>query len=278
MVPKACRQVVCFLAFLCVAFAQNPADLLQKAPPDVDEALRARIKLFYQAHVDGKFRAADQVVAEDSKDVFFSMEKRRYKRFEILQIQYSDNFTKAKALLTCTTDFQAPMMQAPVQVDIPMTSLWKIENGQWFWYVDNVKPDRGGPAVPSPVLNPQAGPPPAVPAMPADPSQLLNLVTADKKEVRLDCAAGEPAEVKILNRMPGQVRLELDKGRYSSLDLKLEPETLKSNESATLTIGCRPDQPGTARPSKVAVHVEPTGSTIVIQVATNAPRRRTKAP
>ena len=63
---------------LVTAAAQDPADLFRKAPPEVDDALRQRVTAFYQAHVDGKFRAADQFVAEDSKDAFFEAPKRRY--------------------------------------------------------------------------------------------------------------------------------------------------------------------------------------------------------
>ena len=50
--------------------AQSPEELFEKAPPHVDQTLRERVKIFYQAHVDGKFRVADTVVHEDSKDAF----------------------------------------------------------------------------------------------------------------------------------------------------------------------------------------------------------------
>jgi hypothetical protein len=66
--------------------AQGQVDLFQKAPPEVDEALRARVTKFYQAHVDGKYRLADEVVAEDSKDAFFEARKPRYRKFELSRI------------------------------------------------------------------------------------------------------------------------------------------------------------------------------------------------
>ena len=70
------------------AFAQTP-------PPDVDQALRARVTEFFQAHVDGAFRKAFEIVAEDTKDYYFATEKVRFKSFKIVDIKYSDNFTKA---------------------------------------------------------------------------------------------------------------------------------------------------------------------------------------
>jgi hypothetical protein len=88
------------LAASCVsAFAQTaPTDVFQKAPPHIDEALRAQVTGFLQAHVDGKFRAALKYIAEDSQDFYFEMEKRRYLSYEIGKIDYSENFTKALVL------------------------------------------------------------------------------------------------------------------------------------------------------------------------------------
>ena len=77
-----------FLAALLstAALAQGPADLFQKAPPEMDQALRERVAAFLQAHVDGKFRLADQYVADESKDAFFEAHKRRYRDFEIVKV------------------------------------------------------------------------------------------------------------------------------------------------------------------------------------------------
>ncbi|MBM3748697.1 MAG: hypothetical protein FJW34_23225, partial [Acidobacteria bacterium] len=94
---------VAFLLWL-----QNPADLFQKAPPAVDEAVRARVKQFFQAHVDGKFRAAAEVVAEDSQDAFFAANKPRCYSFEITKIEYLDEFTRATAVVACEMDHPAP--------------------------------------------------------------------------------------------------------------------------------------------------------------------------
>src|ERR1044071_5965016 len=92
------RACVFVLLASCLS-AQAPADLFHKAPPAVDEALRARIAKFYQLHVDSKFRQAEALVAEDSKDFFYSANKPKYLGFEIKQIIYSDDFTKARAVV-----------------------------------------------------------------------------------------------------------------------------------------------------------------------------------
>ncbi len=78
---------------------QDSGELFRKAPPEVDAALRARISKFYQAHVDGKYRLAEPLVAEDTKDFFYQANKPHYLSFGITRIDYSDNFTKAKATI-----------------------------------------------------------------------------------------------------------------------------------------------------------------------------------
>src|SRR5260370_19212495 len=94
--------------------------------------MRACIEKFYQFFVSCKFRLAEPLVAEDSKDVFFAAEKKKYKDCELGSIAYSDNFTKAKTVVSCDTDYFAFGRQ--IQIKLPITSLWKVQDGEWCWY------------------------------------------------------------------------------------------------------------------------------------------------
>src|SRR5271155_4266324 len=123
--------------FLCslycgLALAQAPSDAFDKAPPAMEEALRSRAQAFYQAHVDGKFRKADEYVAEDSKDAFFAAEKMRYKSCEVSSLKFEADFSKATVLTACKTDMFFHGEKFPVTV--PFATHWKVDNGQWFWY------------------------------------------------------------------------------------------------------------------------------------------------
>ena len=91
-------MLTAFVSCAVVAAQTKPTDVFEKAPPDVDNALRERVAKFFQAHIEGKFRQAEAVIAEDSKDFYYNMEKQRYLGFEIVRINYSENFTKAAAL------------------------------------------------------------------------------------------------------------------------------------------------------------------------------------
>jgi hypothetical protein len=253
------------------AFGQNPSELFEQAPPQLDQALRARVAKFYQAHVDGKFRVADQVVAEDSKDAFFAADKTRYRGFEIIKITYSEQFTRASVLTTCDTDFVTPMARFPVKV--PITSLWKLENGEWFWYLDP-RPQRAltpfgkrdapvAPAPEPPPGGPSGGGPPA--RLP-DVADILKQVTVTPTEVRLSSYEPASAEVTVSNRMPGAIRLSLHYAGFPGFKAGLDRTSLGAGESARILVECKPADKRPKPTLTVELQIEPTGQTIPIRV------------
>src|SRR5215203_3687501 len=110
------------------AFPQTAPDAGPKPPAQVDEALRARITEFYQLHVNGEYRKAEKLVAEDSQDFFYEHNKPKYLSFEIKTIAYSDQFTKAKVSVICEQYFSGlGMVGKPLKS--PSTSTWKVVDG-----------------------------------------------------------------------------------------------------------------------------------------------------
>jgi hypothetical protein len=119
--------------FPVLAWAQaGPADLTPGAPPEVDKALRARVSQFFQYHVDGDFRRAYDLVAENTKEEYFNSAKMRLKKFELADIKYSDDFTRAEVNATVTMKWYI-QLQENISI-IPMITTWKIEDGKWVWY------------------------------------------------------------------------------------------------------------------------------------------------
>src|ERR1700693_4824634 len=90
-----------FLIASVLASGQDNSDLFEKAPPPIDEALRARITQFYHAYITGKFREAYPLVAEDSQDAFLGASKESMQSCEIIRIKYSENFTIADVVEAC---------------------------------------------------------------------------------------------------------------------------------------------------------------------------------
>lgn len=258
-------------AWLTVLFAvclggQTAAELFEKAPPEVDEALRSRIRFFFQAHVDGKFREADKVVAEDSKDAFFAAEKTRYRGFEIVRIVYTDKFTRARAVVAVDTDFTAPGI-GKMPVKVPLTTLWKLEGGQWWWYVD---PNAGKQSPFGPMkAGPEGSSSPFTFSFPSRPEQaaaMLAKVTVDKTDVRLSSYQPASDEVLIWNQLPGAVSLKLEYNGFPGFEARLEKSELKANEKTRLLLRIEPLDK-TPKPTIVlTLRVEPTNQQIPIRV------------
>lgn len=255
-----------FVPALC---AQIGSDILEKAPPDVEDALRARITQFYQHHVDGKFRLAEQLVAEDSKDFFYNASKPKYLKFTIGKIQYSENFTKAFATVICNMFVPFPGF-ANKPLDVPTPSRWKIENGQWFWYIDQEallqtpfgkRKPQGGDAAPA------AGGalPSRIPTDAREAQSLLSQVKADKSAVRLDPEKASSDQVVIENGLPGVVKLVLNLPEVAGLEAHLDRQELKPAGKATVTFSYKPVGKAPARVA-ATVTVEPTNQTIPVDV------------
>lgn len=256
--------------------SQNPAELFEKAPPDIEEALRARVTKFYQYHVDGKFRAADALVAEDSKDAFFGADKQRCRAFTIARIQYSDNFTRASALVICETEMMMPPVGL-IPIKMPLRSLWKVENGEWFWYVEPPKPGSplstmfGVPGSQTPPPQPSPDGSPAPPPMPAftplvDLETLQNAVKADRTEITFVAGTKATERVRLANRLPGGVRLDLRPSKIPGFEISLDKQDLEQNEVATLTISYQPGAGDKPVPAVLTVLVTPAEQEIPIRI------------
>jgi hypothetical protein len=253
------------------SFGQNGVSLFEKAPAGIDEALRARITQFYQLHVDGKFRAADALVAEESKDAFFMADKTRCRSFQIIKINYSDDYTRATAAVSCDTDLVLPIGVFPVKM--PIGSKWKAVDGQWMWYTDPVS-EKGlatpiGVDIPANKEPAAAGPSPAPPGMatgPVDLEGVSRLVNADRQRVTFDPATAGEQRVVVANGMPGRVTLTLQPAQLEGFELSLDRTSLEQGQSAALSIRYNPSPDRRPTAATVNVVVAPVFKTIPIQI------------
>ena len=256
------------LCSLCAALcgAEDP-------PTGTDEALRARVSKFFQAHVDGKFRVADEVVAEDSKDAFFAADKSRYDAYEILKIEYSENFTKAKAVVACKTKWSFQGHRVPVTA--PFTSLWKLEKDQWFWYT--VTAD----VIDTPFGKMKSGPDSGAGApglLPGDPRNLaqgiLAQVKVDKKQIDLQADKAGQETIVVSNTMPGPVSLSIDCPPFPGLSLTLEKATLAAGEKTLLHVVYAPAGRLSDQPIVASLEVSPTHARIPLRIQFQLPKLR----
>ncbi len=231
-----------------------------RPPAGVDEALRARILEFYKLEQEGRFRQAEGLVCEESRDRYYDMEKRRWTSVDLIQTLYEDNFTKARATMALGTTMNT--FSGPLPVKAPLTSLWHLEKGTWCRYIP--EPSRDGVASPFGIMRP--GPPgdkpqsPIVgaPPVPQDPRQLEELVRLSRSGVTLPAEGGSET-VEILNGMPGRIELRMACPELAGLTCELSSNTVARQGKAMLTLKYSGGQAPPA-PVEVRLLVEPLGA------------------
>lgn len=254
------RRIAILALFASCAAAQDQADLFNRAPKSVDDALRARIDEFYQASVKGEFRKAEALVAEDTKDFFYDHDKPRMLSFEIARIEYSDGYTRAKATVLEERHVMFPGFAGKV-MKIPTPSYWKIEDGKWCWYIDENKLNETpfGIMKPGPPAAGDSSPAAVLSSLPSDPDQLMKMVRADKSEVSLK--TGESERIVIANAMQGPVTLSIQ-GKLDGIEAAFDRETIPAGGKATLTLKAAAG----AKSGTLTVRAMPLGNEMPIQV------------
>lgn len=252
------------MTFRATLFLLPLAAMAQAPPPEVDQALRARVTEFFQDHVDGNFRKAFDLVAEDTKDYYFSTAKTQYKSFKIDEIKYSDNFDKAEVHLTCQRMWRMAPQFPEMLITFSLDTTWKVENGKWVWYRDPATewvtpmgpPSKEPP--PKPDANTAAKAPKVTPESVAAAAQqiLQPKGSLDKNEVVLTADTEFSGQVVFHNGYPGSVKLALDAGearKIPGLSVELNKETVNAGESAILKVHYEPS--GAEHPSDVGLRI-----------------------
>ncbi len=253
-----------FFLLATLTMGQEHSDLFDKAPPAVEAALRARVDEFYQDHVQGKFRAADSLVAEDSKDTFFAMEKTKYKKCEVGKLTFSDNFTKAIAVTSCQSSWSFNGVRIPAM--LALSSYWKFENANWYWYAPPPETDVNTPFGKFHV-DPDADSKSPLPSNPASlAGGILGQVKADRNALTFTVGQAAHQEVQIANHMPGSVRLTLQTRGFPGLRISLDKTSLAANETATLTVAYEPSSSTPVPDLTVNIAVSPSQQLIPIHI------------
>ncbi len=249
------------------------------APPEVDAALRARVDQFFKLEVGGKYNQALQMVAEDTKDLFVESSKSSISGFEVKGIKYADDFSRA--VVTVMVQRMLPIegfMGHPLPMKMP--SRWKVENGQWCYYVDPKldmpmtpfgpmgMPGMGMPGVPGMAMPGAAAggghavTPPPLPSNLPNPHDLA----ADKKSVKLKVPGPSSEDVTISNISPWAATLTLTDPKVAGLQIGLKPMALRPGEKATLSIRATADIAASRAPVVVLVTVQQTRQKFPITV------------
>jgi hypothetical protein len=274
----------CFgaLFLTLAALAQTPPAPAQKqdVPPEVDQALRARITQFFQAHVDGKPRLAMPLVAEDSQDYFFAMEKPQYFGFEIASVEFFDSNTRAVAIVNCETEITMQMF-GKRRVKMPRKTNWKVENGQWVWFA--TKADREGPAEGVSVTPPGSSasnlPGPSGAEARLDIMKGVSQLKTDKDEIRLQADRESSDSVTVLNPMSGWVTIEVVlPPELPGLTAKVEKKDVPPKGTGQVQFEYKPAGPLTALQHRAVIRLLPMGRLLPVKVVFQKAAEQPAAP
>jgi hypothetical protein len=265
-------KTLALLSLATAAFAQPKPETVYKAPAEVEAALRNRVTEFYQLHVEGNFRKAYTMVAEDTQDYYFGAGKQKYESFRITGIKFlNDNFTKATVDLEAIQKIMKVEFQG-LPVAMPQTTQWKIENGLWVWYRDPDNPQitpmglsdidkiRTGKATPED-LQKLTSPG----EIQRKAQEILKQSGVDKSEVTLPSDKPSSEVIKFHNGWPGYVTLVASENTVMGLALTLDKKELKPGEDAVLTIRYTPD-PAQRPPSLAQVRLLVAPFNIIVPV------------
>jgi len=256
-----------------------PLALFGQAPPaDVDQALRARATEFFQDFVDGQYRKALSLVAEETQEEYFASPKAELKAFKIDNIQYNDDFSKATMNLTVkrVLKFQGQTMVP----EVPMITTWKIENGKWMWY-NEPKPGTWVTAMgPSDVTLVARGADGGVIGLPEKLDQstvdaagmkIIQQSGLDKTFVTMALDKVSSDTVMFRNGAPGSVHLELGNvPKIAGLSVKLDKADVNLGESVPIRIryepNSDPDSPAPPPTAAIPLIVAPFNQQLSVQV------------
>src|SRR5580658_3680287 len=130
------RRILLFPLVPAIAWSQQAPSPTSQAPvSEAEAALRARVDQFYQLLVAKKFRQAEALVVDDSKDLYYNWGKPDIKGFDIKSVEFLDGGRAAKVTLTVTM-YMAVAGAAPILFHMPSPSTWRLEQGKWSLWID----------------------------------------------------------------------------------------------------------------------------------------------
>ena len=224
-----------FPAVAATAWAQqsNPAAVA------AEKALRERAQTFYQLQTDEKYRQAEAMVADDTKDDYYASKKPKIKGFTVDKIDLNDDLTEAKVLIKAKVLILMPGAGAQI-FEMPTPTTWKLENGLWCWYISA----EAKVTTPFGKINTSGGAAPgsmdtrgAAPGGIENPNlgALQGQISIDTTAVELT-PKGPDRQVRIKNGLPGSIELKVNglAVRANGLSVKIDKAHLEGGETAVV--------------------------------------------
>jgi hypothetical protein len=249
------------------------AGIFQKAPPEIERALRERVDLFLQAHLTQDWGKALQAVHPESVNAFIGADKMKFRAYKIVAITWEENYTSAKVVIDYDTEFFFPGF-GKRDVHVPLTSQWKLKDNQWYWYAVPFNPERGK-TTPFGAMFRESGEK-GVPGEAPDISKMIasgpslaelrSRVTIDKPEVLLQSHVPSEGTIKVSSKFDGPVHLKVEVDDLPCLTWSIDKTVLEPGETATVRFACKPETPVKKPDGRATITVEEIAKVMPVQI------------
>ncbi len=251
------------------------------APAEVNQALRERVKGFYENHTGAVKRRAIDYVAEDTQDFYFSARKTVYTKFELKKIEYtSKNFDRAD--VTVDTTFNMNLEGQTLETTSPSITTWKIEEGKWYWTRDQNDPSLSpmsifSAAAGAAAVKPQEGDPSAKAPIDLKNLNLAEMISQQQRAImqqsklsrdKVEFVAGEAGEqqVTLQNGFTGDVMLQLEGNTgIAGLTVTVDNAMLHAKENGVIRFKYAPSE-SKAQAGSARLVVQPFNQSFAVQV------------
>jgi hypothetical protein len=236
------RRVSWLLLALATVVWAAPQDPFRSAPPEEEEALRARVNGFYTLFQQGQLREAEAFVAEDSRDVFYNAPKSRIFAYEVRNVEFNDDISEAKVLVS--VDSLTPLSSQPLKQ--PLQSDWKRIDGEWFLLLKAVK---AGENYPTPAGNMRfdqktgAGGAPPTAYKPPNLASMQTMYEISNRNLRFPSDGKEPVTqtVRVKNKFQDQLTIDRLTYDFPGMEIRLEAEAIPKDGETTITFTYHPE-------------------------------------
>jgi hypothetical protein len=144
----------------------------------------------------------------------------------------------------------------PQTLPMKFPSTWKLEKGQWCWYIDRKRIANGpfGQFHPGPGTSDDSRPI-------VTPGMLQAAVRPERNQITVDITGKTATTINFANTLPGPVTLQLP----AEPGLKIEIANASIPAGKSIPVSFQADLKG-ERPATVTFTVAPTGQKIPIQI------------
>ena len=225
------------LALGSAAAAAQSKDPFRSAPPEVESALRNRVEAFYGYFREAKFRQAEQLVLEESRDLFYNAKKARIFGYEVRTMNFSEDLSEANVLVTCMT-LVSGLGSKPLSM--PLQSTWKSVDGEWFLFFQTreVGEHYDTPAGKMHFNQNAPGPGSLREIQPATLESLKGMYAATPTSLEFSRQASEPVTktFRVENRSKGGLTLETASKGMPGVTLDLAGGEIAAGETLTVSV------------------------------------------